>query len=521
MANEPNMKKRVEALFNERREWESLWDTVYSYVAPERQSTFNKSGHSPGTTQSRIFDSTALAASERLNNLLITGLIPPWQQWFRLMPGNEVRSQEAKAEMRPLLQEAEDKVNEVLKRARFYQEMQPTLIDRMVGGSACMEAVVEDDELHFKCVPLAEVAFAEDAFGRVAVIARQSMWTTMMLRQAYEGKLDDNWKRINEQKPQEKHKVLELEQRQRDGQWHWKRVLCSPQATLGGDERDLEEHTKPLQRLMVTRWTKIPGVPYGRGPAIQALGDIRALNKIKELSLKNAALAVSGVYTVVNDGVINPYTVTIEPGARIPVASNNPNERSIEMLPTSADFDVAMFSMEELQNAIQKAFMANQFTPSGRTPLSATEVAERTQVIAHEAGATISRLQNEIVEVALHHAMRFLRQKGEVPEQLTTEGDITQFRYVSRLSQAQWAEERASILNLAQVASAFGEFDTSAGLVIDTASALRRVAALDNLPTEIMRSPEKVEQMLQQAADMRAAQMAAAQEQQGGGGAVE
>lgn len=516
MQGDISLKEHVDALFNDRREWETLWDTVYSYVAPERQKPLT-GRHNPGSTQSRVFDSTAIQAAERLNNLLITGLIPPWMQWFRVMPGNEVRTQEAKAEMRPLLQETEDKIGETLKAGRFYQEMQPVLMDRIVGGSACMEAVVEDNQLRFKCVPLGEIAFSEDAYGRVAVVARKTEWTTTMLLYAYEGQLDETWKQLYRPKPQDRHTVLELEERQYDGQYHWRRVLNSPQASPVGNEKELESHTKPLQRLMVTRWTKIPGVPYGRGPAIQALGDIRALNKIKELSLKNAALAVSGVYTVVNDGVINPYTVTVEPGARIPVASNNPNERSIEMLPTSADFDVAMFSMEDLQNAIQKAFMANRFTPSGRTPLSATEIAERTQMIAHEAGATIARLQNELVEVALQHCLRFLRQQGEIPEALTADGAITEIRYVSRLSQAQWAEERSNILNLAQVASAFGEFDTQAGLVIDTSSALRRVAALDNLPTEIMRSPEEVEKLIEQAAQARALQAQAqvqAQEQE-------
>lgn len=502
-------KARVDRMFQQRSSWESLWDIVYSYVSPERHDAFQSKTDSPGSVQARIFDSTAMDAAERLNNLLLSGLVPPWQDWFRIMPGNEVRSQEDRSALQPLLQEAEDKMRAVLADGRFYQEMQPLLADRMTGGTACMEAA-EDNGLYFRCVPLAEVAISEDAHGRVASVARKSSWTTEMLRDVYEDKLDETW--LNTAKPDDRHDVMELQTLQIDNQYHWCRSLCSPYASPESNERVLEEHTTTLPRLMVTRWSKVPGTPYGRGPAIRALGDIRALNKIKELSLKNAALATSGVYTVVNDGVINAYTMTIEPGARIPVASNSPNERSIDVLPTSADFNVAMFSMEDLRNSILHSFMADQFTPAGRTPLSATEIAERTRIVANEAGATIARLQEEVVSFCLKHALRHLKENGELPEQLEADGTLTEIRYVSRLSQAQWAEEKANILSLAQVASAFGSFDPEAGLTIDTGKAIRRVAELDNIPTELMRSPERVQELIQQASEVQVAQAAMQQE---------
>lgn len=507
-----SLKARVDRLFQKRSSWESLWDIVYSYVSPERHDAFYPKTDSPGSVQSRIFDSTALDAAERLNNLLLSGLIPPWQSWFRLMPGNEVRTQEDRSKLQPLFQESEDKMAAVLTEGRFYQEMQPLLADRMTGGTACMEAVTDNGTLYFRCVPLAEIAISEDAHGRVATVARKSSWTTEMLRDVYEDRLDEAW--LRSVKPDDSHDVIELQQREADGQYKWQRVLCSRNATATSNECLLEHHTTTLPRLMPTRWTKVPGTPYGRGPAIRALGDIRALNKIKELSLKNAALATSGVYTVVNDGVINAYTMTIEPGARIPVASNNPNERSIDMLPMSADFNVAMFSMEDLRNSILHSFMADQFTPAGRTPLSATEIAERTRIVANEAGATIARLQEEVVTPCLKHALLHLKKSGDLPEQLEADGALAEIRYVSRLSQAQWAEEKANILSLAQVASAFGSFDPEAGLTIDTGKAIRRVAELDNIPTELMRSPEQVQELIQQASDVQVAQAQVQQEAQ-------
>ena len=61
---------------------------------------------------------------------------------------------------------------------------------------------------------------------------------------------------------------------------------------------------------------------YGRGPVLYALPDIKTLNKVVELTLKNASISIGGVFTAVDDGVLNPQTISIVPGAVIGVSSN-------------------------------------------------------------------------------------------------------------------------------------------------------------------------------------------------------
>ena len=60
----------------------------------------------------------------------------------------------------------------------------------------------------------------------------------------------------------------------------------------------------------------------GRGPCLYALPDIKTLNKVTELTLKNASISIGGVFTAVDDGVLNPQTISITPGAVIGVSSN-------------------------------------------------------------------------------------------------------------------------------------------------------------------------------------------------------
>ena len=88
-------------------------------------------------------------------------------------------------------------------------------------------------------------------------------------------------------------------------------------------------------RSFVARYGKIAGEIYGRGPLVTAaISDVKTLNKTLELVLKNASLAIAGVYTAADDGVLNPQNIKIQPGAIISVARNGgPQGASLTPLP--------------------------------------------------------------------------------------------------------------------------------------------------------------------------------------------
>lgn len=491
-----NTCKTVEKLIEDRREWESLWDQVYTYIAPERGSIWATSRRqTPSEIQDEVFDATAIDAAEKLVNLIMSGLIPPWAKWFRLMPGTAIRDNNERTQVREAFQDVEEILLQALTDANFYPEAQPVLLDRAVGGTGAIVIRTQGGRLGFKCIPLSELALAEDYSGNVHMLARKSDWTVADVLRLYSDKIPESRRKELEakDKPGETVSVSELSQREVDGQWR------HTIAMEGSPEVELESSTTRFPRMIATRWSKIPGWPYGRGPGMRVLSDVRALNKLKELTLKNAALAVSGVWTVVNDGVLNPYTMVIEPGAKIPVASNNPNDPSVLPLPSFADFNVSNFSMDELRNSINKAFMNDQFQPLGRTPLSALEVAERTRVIASDMGASLARLQNEFLMPVLRFVAAWLQDRGELPEAISLGDEFTDVQFVSRLAQAQWAEEKAAIAELVQFGQAIGQTDPRASLAVDGVAAVRRFAETSGTPTNLMRSNDAIDEMMQMA----------------------
>ena len=66
------------------------------------------------------------------------------------------------------------------------------------------------------------------------------------------------------------------------------------------------------------RWSKCAGEVYGRGPLFNALSSIKTTNLTVEMILENAQMAISGIYQMEDDGVINPDTINLVPGTIIP-----------------------------------------------------------------------------------------------------------------------------------------------------------------------------------------------------------
>ena len=122
------------------------------------------------------------------------------------------------------------------------------------------------------------------------------------------------------------------------------------------------------------RWSKCAGEIYGRGPLINALSAIKTTNLTIELILENAQMAISGVYQIDDDGVINPDTIQLVPGSIIPKAMGSAGLQPIQ---AAGSFDVAQLVLSDMRLNIKRALYNDMLGNPDRTPATATEVAER------------------------------------------------------------------------------------------------------------------------------------------------
>jgi hypothetical protein len=185
--------------------------------------------------------------------------------------------------------------------------------------------------------------------------------------------------------------------------------------------------------------------------------DIKTLNKTLELLLKNASLAVAGVYTAADDGVLNPQTVKIVPGAIIPVARNGgPQGESLKALPRAGDFNVSQIVINDLRANIKRTLLDESLPPDNMSARSATEVVERMKELAQNLGSAFGRLINETMIPMVSRILQVMDERGLVNMPLKVNGLEIKVSPVAPLAMAQNMEEINNIIQFMQLTATMG-----------------------------------------------------------------
>jgi hypothetical protein len=245
----------------------------------------------------------------------------------------------------------------------------------------------------------------------------------------------------------------------------------------------------------------VAGEIYGRGPLITALPDIKTLNKVKELVLKNASLAISGVYTAADDGVLNPATVKIIPGAIIPVARNGgPQGESLKPLPRSGDFNVSQLIINDLVQNIKRILLDESLPPDNMSARSATEVVERMKELSQNLGSAFGRLINETMVPVVAKTLQVMDDRGLIDMPLKVNGLEVKVAPVAPLAMAQNMEDVTNVTQFVQMAAQMGpegQATPKYGAIVDY------IGDKLGVPTSLRVSPEErqfnMEQSMQQA----------------------
>jgi hypothetical protein len=73
-------------------EWRSIYEDCYEFALPQRNlySGYYEGGVAGKAKMARVFDSTAIHATQRFANRIQAGLFPPYKQWCRLEAGSAI-----------------------------------------------------------------------------------------------------------------------------------------------------------------------------------------------------------------------------------------------------------------------------------------------------------------------------------------------------------------------------------------------------------------------------------------------
>jgi hypothetical protein len=231
------------------------------------------------------------------------------------------------------------------------------------------------------------------------------------------------------------------------------------------------------------RWLKGAGEVYGRSPVMTALPDIKTANKVVELILKNASIAVTGIWLADDDGVLNPANIKLVPGSIIPKAVGS---SGLTPLQAPGRFDVSSLILEDLRARIRHALLVDRLGPVGGARMTATEVVERSNEMTRLLGATYGRLQAELLMPLMTRAISILRRRGEIPE-ITLDGRTVDIQYKSPLARAQARQDvRETLLWLESTA----QMGAQAVAIVDQPATARWLGDRLGVPGHLMRDLE-------------------------------
>ena len=491
--------RRAEKAQRDKDLFESLYTDAYEFALPQRQLYGYYDGNSKGAKKmSRVFDATAINSTQRFANRLQSGIFPPQRKWCRLEPGSDVPP-EQKDQAQAIFDVYMEKMFTVIKQSNFDIAIGEFLLD-MAVGTACMMIQPGDDvsPINFIPVPMFLVSYEEGANGQVDKIYRRMRMKAEAIQQQWKDAVfSDHLQQMVDSKPTDDVDLMEAtiyDAERGDWCYHvievktkeeivYRRMLSSP--------------------WVISRYSKVAGEVYGRGPLLTAMPDIKTLNKTLELLLKNASLAVAGVYTAADDGVLNPQTVRIVPGAVIPVARNGgPQGASLTPLPRAGDFNVSQIVINDLRANIKRTLLDESLPPDNMSARSATEVVERMKELAQNLGSAFGRLINETMIPMVSRILQVMDERGLINMPLKVNGLEIKVSPVAPLAMAQNMEEINNIMQFMQITATMGN---EGALAVKTGELIDYIGDKLGIPSAVRNTAaergflmEQQQQMMQQ-----------------------
>ncbi|WP_299440063.1 portal protein [uncultured Rhodospira sp.] len=481
--------RRYRAALGRRRHWEGPWRECYEYALPYRESALGDSP--PGTPRGdRLFDGTAPDAVDQLAASMLAQLTPPWSRWFDLAAGADL-SEDERARVAPTLEHAAEVLRAQFAASNFAVEVHQAYLDLVTLGTACLafeEAPPgEPSAFRFAAVPMADVALDEGPSGRLDTVFRRVRLSLPALRARYPGAvLPPDLEQRAAREPDLVLVVLECVVPDARG-YAYTALLAGTGdgAALGDGPADGTLDVLATGRFGVSpflcfRWLKAPGEVYGRSPVMKALPDIKTANKVVELVLKNASIAVTGIWQADDDGVLNPATVRLVPGAIIPKAVGS---SGLTPLRAAGDFDVSQLVLDDLRRRIRHALLADKLGQPDSPGMTATEVVHRAAEMARVLGASYGRLQSELLAPLVRRGLAILRRRGEIPP-IRLDGRLVDLSHASPLAQQQRMTDAQTTLTWIDAVRGLGD---GGARVIDAEGAARWLARTLGVPDAALR----------------------------------
>ena len=497
------IKKRYKKSESHKELWRSIYEEAYEYALPMRNlyDGYAESNIPGQDKMKRVFDSTAIHSTARFANRIQSSLFPPQQQWCRLEPGLDI-PEDRRIEAQQVLDLYTQKMFGVMNQSGFDLAIGEFLLDLAVGTAVMLiQPGDETTPIRYSAIPSHHVCFEEGPNGTVDTVYRKLRRPYRVLEREFPDiKIPADMKARYKEDPTKEVELIEATYKE-EGYIHY----C-----ILTKEEDIKLVSRELTSFpwVISRYMKASNERYGRGPVLYALPDIKTLNKVVELTLKNASISIGGVFTAVDDGVLNPQAISIVPGAVIGVSSNGgPRGPSLAPLPRSGDNNLSQIVSNDLRVAIRKTLLDESLPPDNMSARSATEIVERMKELSQNLGAAFGRLINETMFPIVRRSLELMDEMGMIDLPLKINGLEVTVNPISPLAMASNMDKLSEVMQFMQISQQLGPMGQT---LLKPDAIGDYIADQLGIPAKLRTSPQERAEMQQEM--MQMAQQAMEQE---------
>ena len=284
----------------------------------------------------------------------------------------------------------------------------------------------------------------------------------------------------------------------------------------GEEDKFLREGSYRSKPFVAPRWDVTGVETYGNSPGMEALGDVKMLQKMEEQKLTALAKMINPPMNVPTS--LRGKGATIIPGGVNYVDTTAGQQGLAPSYQIKPDTQGIAFEIDRVESRIRKFFFNDLFLSVLGTDkdMTATEVAARHEEKLLMLGPVIERLEAELLDTIIERVYDIMDNLGmlpPVPQELA--GREIEIKYISLLAQAQQIVGLSTIQRTAEFVGALAAGGYLSVLdKFDADEAVDQFSTMVGLPPKIIISDDKVREKREadaEAAKQTQAQVAAAQ----------
>ena len=498
------LKSHLSRLMEQRSTWESHWQECADFMQPRKAEITNERARGD-KRNIQIFDATAIHALELLAASLHGMLTSSANRWFSLRYKESQLNEVDEA--KEWLEDATDKMYTAFARSNFQQEIFEAYHDLICFGTACL--MIEEDEndiLRFSSRHIKELYIQENDRGFVDTIYRRfKMPVHAVVEKFGLENLSKETKKLFEKEPFEKIELVHV---------------VRPRNIY--NEFKLDKKNMPFQSVyfefgsghiiniggfrelpyVIPRYLKASTEIYGRSPAMNALPDVKVLNKMVETALKAAAKQVDPPLLVPDDSMLSPIRMS---AGSLNYYRSGSRDR-IEPLNIGQATSVTLNQENQRREAIAKIFHIDQLMIAQNRSMTATEVLQRNEEKMRILGPVLGRLQSELLQPMILRVFNImLRNKLLLPAPEILANQEIDIEYVSPMALAQRSQELQSLVRGLELFAQIGQIAPVQDY-IDENGLVKNIIKLLGLPARMIKSDKQVAAMREERAMAQAQQ---------------